>query len=201
MTNQQSEKITRSKITEALLRSGYLLESRVESKLRKQWGYVEANPTYVDPDTGKSREFDLFAMSMQRAGPNQYDFVFAVLLAECINNPQPVVILTKEPLVPFLHHQEVKLAGLPVKVHDKQQQDTWERLSDFLGMEGYHHYCEGRVGTQFCSFAKKKSGRVEEWMMATHEERIMTPSAKCAMSSTIKCRRTSQTGDSTATKT
>jgi len=67
-----------------------------------------------------------------------------------------------------LHHQEVKLAGLPVKVHDKQQQDTWERLSDFLGMEGYHHYCEGRVGTQFCSFAKKKSGRVEEWM-ATHE--------------------------------
>jgi len=110
------------------------------------------------------------------------------------------VILTKEPLVPFLHHQEVKLAGLPVKVHDKRQQDTWERLSDFLGMEGYHHYCEGRVGTQFCSFAKKKSGRVEEWMMATHEERIMTPSAKCAMSSTIKCRRTSQTGDSTATK-
>ena len=108
MTNQQSEKITRSEITEALLRSGYLLESRVESKLRKQWGYVEANPTYVDPDTGKSREFDLFAMSMQRAGPNEYDFVFAVLLAECINNPQPVVILTKEPLVPFLHHQEVQ---------------------------------------------------------------------------------------------
>jgi len=155
-------------MTGALLRSGYLLESRVESTLRKQWGYVEANPTYVDPDSGKSREFDLYALSAERAGPNEYDYIFGVLLAECINNPQPIVIMTKEPLVHFRHHEEVKLAGLPVKVHDKEDADQWERLSDFLGMEEYHHYCKGRIGTQFCSFTKKKSGRTEEWM-ATHE--------------------------------
>ena len=153
---------------EALLRSGYLLESRVESELRKEWGYVEANPTYVDPDTGKSREFDLYAMSVARAGPNEYDFIFAVLLAECINNPQPVVIMTREPLVPFLHHEEVKLAGLPVKIQNDKEPGSWEQLSEFLGMENYHHYCRGRIGTQFCSFAKKKSGRGEEWM-AVHE--------------------------------
>src|SRR5260370_13409497 len=107
-------------------------------------------------------------MRTERAGPNEYDYVFAVLLAECINNPQPVVIMTKEPLVPFLHHEDVKLAGLPVKIPDKQQPGKWERLSDFLGMEDYHHYCNGRIGTQFCSFTKKKTGRLEEWM-ATHE--------------------------------
>jgi len=155
-------------MTEALLRSGYLLESRVASKLRRQWGYVEANPTYVDPDTGKSREFDLLALSVRRAGPNELDLIFAMLLAECINNPQPVIIMTREPLVPFLHHEEVKLAGLPVKVGNQQEPEGCERLSDFLGMEKYHHYCKGRIGTQFCSFLKKKSGRGEEWM-ATHE--------------------------------
>src|SRR6266571_4670404 len=58
--------------------------------------------------------------------------------------------------------------GFQVKIHDKEQPDRWQRLSDFLGMEDYHHYCKGRIGTQFCSFTKKKSGRAEEWM-ATHE--------------------------------
>ena len=113
VTDPQNDKITRAEMTGALLRSGYLLESRVESKLRRQWGYVEANPTYVDPGTGKSREFDLYALNAERAGPNEYEYIFAALLAECINNPQPIVIMTREPLVPFLHHEEVKFAGLP----------------------------------------------------------------------------------------
>ncbi len=153
---------------EALLRSGYLLESRVESKLREVWGYVEANATYPDPETGKSREFDVYAMKTNKAGPDDYDFLWGVLLIECINNPQPLVILTKEPQAGFLHSQEIKMAGLPVKIPDGKLEDRWQGLVDFLKMEDYHHYCKGRVGTQFCSFAKKKSSRTEEWM-ATHE--------------------------------
>jgi hypothetical protein len=168
MTNQPSDKITRAEMRDALLRSGYLLESRVESQLREHWGYVEANATYPDQETGKSREFDLFGMAAHRAGREDYDFLFGVLLIECINNPQPLVILTKEPLVGFLHHQEIKMAGLPVKIPNKGQHNGWQRLSEFLAMKDYHHYCNGRVGTQFCSFVKKKGGRVEEWM-AIHD--------------------------------
>jgi hypothetical protein len=154
---------------DALLRSGYLLESRVESQLREHWGYVEANATYLDPGTGQSREFDACATIAENAGPNEYDFLFGVLLLECINNPQPLVVLTKEPLVPSLHHEEVKIAGLPIKVPDKKRRNGWRRLSDFLGMKNYHHYCRGRVGTQFCSFVKKKGGQVGEWT-AKHED-------------------------------
>lgn len=164
----QVDKITRREMREALLRSGYLLESRVESKLLEGWGYVQANATYPDPETGKSREFDLYAMNANRAGPDDLDFLFGVLLIECINNPQPLVILTREPLVGFLHSQEIKMAGLPVKVPYEGKNDEWQQLIDFLKMENYHHYCKGRVGTQFCSFLKKKSGNVQEWM-ATHE--------------------------------
>jgi hypothetical protein len=32
----------------------------------------------------------------------------------------------------------------------------------------YHHYCKGRVATQFCSFLQKKSGKKNEWI-AIHE--------------------------------
>jgi len=168
VTNPSSDKITRLEMRDALVRSGYLLESRVEASLRELWGYVEANATYPDPETGKSREFDIFAMTVHQAGPDDRDYLFGVLLVECINNPQPLVILTKEPLVGFLHHEQVKMSGLPVKVPDEKRQKGWQRVSEFLGMADYHHYCKGRVGTQFCSFAKKKSGRVEEWM-AMHE--------------------------------
>jgi len=168
MTNPPSDKITRAEMRDALRRSGYLLESRVESLLREHWGYVEANATYPDQETGKSREFDLFGMIAHQAGPDEHDFLFGVLLIECINNPQPLVILTKDPMVGFLHHEEVKMAGLPVKIPDEERHNGWQRLSEFLAMNDYHHYCSGRVGTQFCSFAKKKSGRDGEWL-AMHE--------------------------------
>jgi hypothetical protein len=35
-------------------------------------------------------------------------------------------------------------------------------------MKDYHHYCQGRVATQYCSFSEKKSGSQREWF-ATHE--------------------------------
>lgn len=167
MAPRTPDKISRAEMKAALVRSGYLLESRVESTLRQHGGYIEANCTYPDPETGKSREFDLMAMMARNAGPDEFDFLFIVLLIECINNPQPFVILTKEPLVGFLYHEEVKMAGLPVKIPGGGDHVQWTQLSEFLGMEKYHHYCRARVGTQFCSFVKKKSGG--GWM-ATHDD-------------------------------
>lgn len=171
MMTQANDKVTRAEMKDALLRSGYLLELRVESKLREFCGYAEANATYPDPETGKSREFDLFGLTAHKAGVSDYDYIFGALLVECINNPQPLVILTKEPIVGFLHHQEVKMAGIPVKIPNEKWHSGWEQLSNYLGMENYHHYCKGRVGTQYCSFVKKKNSDKklpDEWM-AIHE--------------------------------
>jgi hypothetical protein len=88
-------------------------------------------------------------MTAKQAGPHGRDFAFAVLVVECINNTQPLVVLSKDPVVPFLHHQEIKVAGLPVKVPVTRH--GWLGLSDVCKMQEYHHYCRGRVGTQFCS--------------------------------------------------
>jgi hypothetical protein len=45
-------KITAAEMTDALSRSGYLLESRVARMLRSKWE-IQPNWTYPDPETGK----------------------------------------------------------------------------------------------------------------------------------------------------
>ena len=94
----------------------------------------------------------------------ELDFVFNVLLVECVNNPQPLVLLTKKPQVGFLFHEDVRLAGLPAKLFD-QQTGRWATLQEVLRLNKFHHYCTPRVATQFCSFARKSGS---DWM-ALHE--------------------------------
>ena len=162
-------KISLEETKEALLRSGYLLEHRLETVLRKGGYYIEANEAYPDPETGKPRELDIYAINAVKAGPEEFDFIFSVLLAECVNNPQPIAFMTKRPQVGFLHHQEVRLAGLPVKVQNAKRYKSPDSLPEYLAMEKYHHYCKGRVSTQFCSFTEKKRQGGTEWM-AAHED-------------------------------
>jgi len=162
----EPEKIVLKDARNALLRSGYLMEHRLETVLLSRGYYAEANEAYPDPESGKSRELDIFGMQALRAGPGDFDFIFTVLLAECVNNPQPLAFITKEPVLGFLHHEDVALAGLPVKVPDGRT--TWRSLPDYLGMDKYHHYCKGRVATQYCSFVLKKK-QPTEWM-ATHDD-------------------------------
>ncbi|MFX1563389.1 MAG: hypothetical protein ACFFDP_08790 [Promethearchaeota archaeon] len=173
---------TRGEIKDAILRSGYLLETRIEELLREQWGFVEANSVYLDSITGKTRELDIYTLRADKAGPDEYDFLFTSLLIECINNPYPLICFTKEPLMEFLHHENVKLAGLPTKIleaaipkkksesdsTEKEDEETWLQLGDYLGMEDYHHYCKGQIATQYCSVAPKKSKSKKEWV-ALHE--------------------------------
>lgn len=159
-------KITKAQVRNALLRPGYLLEYRVETILRENGFYVEANSTYPDSATNKSREIDLYALIGHKFS-RDYDILFNALIIECVNNPQPLVFLTKEPQFSEMYLDSLKLAGLPVKIYLGGKEQVWESLRDYVHMEKFHHYCRDRIATQFCSFAKKKSGE-NEWM-AQHE--------------------------------
>lgn len=141
-------------MVEAIRKSGYLIEQRVAGVLAKHGYYVETNPAYPDPETGKSREYDISAMAGVRIAKKRMDFIFPVVVSECENNEHPVVFFSTEPPVPFLHHQEVKCSGVPVQFWDGQR---FVRLSDFLHLEKYHHYCKGPVATQYCSFHRKSN--------------------------------------------
>jgi hypothetical protein len=163
MTNSGTINLTDAK--EALCRSGYLLEFRVERALERCGYYVEANTVFPDPITSKSRELDLFAMGGAKVSRRD-DFIFPILLVECVNNPQPLVMFTKNPVTRFLYHHDFKLSGLPVKVQSRNRRDEWISLTEFLHLEKYHHYCRNRVATQFCSFTRKSSS--SEWL-AQHD--------------------------------
>ncbi len=165
--------ISKDEIADALLRSGYLIEYRIEDVLRGQGYHVSANTTYPDPITRKPREIDLSAIIAERAGPKDKDWIFAECLIECVNNPYPLAFITKEPEVPTVHVYDILVSGLPAHVRRKGGKSIawsqWSRVAEYLGMEAYHHHCAGRIATQYCSFAPKKGTRPVEWM-AWHEE-------------------------------
>ncbi len=149
---------------DALLRSGYLLEARIAAIFDDLGYYVEANAAYLDPITNKSRELDIYALGATRIS-RDLDFIFPVLLIECINNPQPLALLTKEPQIGFMYHEDMKLAGLPAKILLNMKRDKWESLPEFLHMDKFLHFCKSRVATQFCSFSQTKDSK---WI-AAHE--------------------------------
>lgn len=82
-----SDRISRKEAREALLRSSYLLESRLETVLGDNYYYAEANSAFPDPYTKKFRELDQYALTPSRAGPDESDFSWTNLLIECVNNP------------------------------------------------------------------------------------------------------------------
>ena len=58
-----SSRILKKEMQEAIKKSGYLIEQRVESVLQEGGYYVDANPDYKDLSTGKTREYDISAIT------------------------------------------------------------------------------------------------------------------------------------------
>ena len=87
------EVISLEEAVEALRRSGYLLEDRIDSLLRSQKYFTVPNAAYPDPNTGKSRELDIRAHSIAFRTDRQVYGVMHELLIECVNNPQPVILM------------------------------------------------------------------------------------------------------------
>jgi hypothetical protein len=139
-------KISHDQIRDAVRRSGYLLEYRIEQVLGRYGYMVEANQAYPDPITGKSRELDISAIRPEFITSDYRNMIWPRLLIECINNPQPIGFFTKNPGAPTAHIYDLKFSGLPVKVKVGKH---WKKLSDFLDMEQYHHHCKGRIATQY----------------------------------------------------
>ena len=157
--------ISTKQMREAIKRSGYLLEQRIEPILAEEGYYAQTNTAFLDADTGKSREIDISALSGFQVFKKGIDFIFPFILCECENNAQPVVFFTKESIISFMHHEQVKVSGIPVKFWQK---DGWVSLSEFTGMEKFHHYCKGSIATQYCTFQFKKDKT--SWFALHNEE-------------------------------
>jgi len=171
--NQDSPNITQKEALEALKRSGYLLESRLESILRQHEFRVETNSLIPDDITGRSREVDIWAgcARCNEFGPNKEGQLFLELVVECVNPPQPIAFITKDRPDPLFEQKDfwdaLKLVGNPpepaMPVHN-----MWSWLNSSLDLERFHHYWPGRISTQYCSFSKKRGS--SEWMAHHRDE-------------------------------
>jgi hypothetical protein len=165
MQKRPPGKITAQEMDEALKRSGYLLESRIEAYLDNRHYHVQASAPVADPVTGKSRELDLYAI-----GETDFSLsVHHVMLIECVNNSQPFAFITKEQqhLAAF-DLPCIKMAGIPAKLWTADGDVV--SLPHYLMMTDYHHYCKDRISTQWCSFSPKDKGDAAKGWMASHDD-------------------------------
>lgn len=54
---------------------------------------------------------------------------------------------------------------MPVKIW---KEDGYISLSEFAGMEKFHHYCKGPIATQYCTFQLKRGK--SSWIALHSEE-------------------------------
>jgi len=92
MTEGALQAPTPAQIISALGRTGFLLEQVVAQKLRKAGFAVAVNDAFPDPDTGKSREIDVWALTDYEV-PNSEVNVFGDVIIECKNYAAPIVLI------------------------------------------------------------------------------------------------------------
>ncbi|MBA7614162.1 hypothetical protein ES703_21425 [subsurface metagenome] len=157
--------ISPKQMKDAIRKSGYLLEQRIEPIIAESGYYVETNPVFQDPQTGKSREIDMRALAGVGVYKKEGSFIFPTLLCECENNAQPAVFFTKESILSFTYCEDLKTSGIPVKFWED---DGYVSLAEFTKMEKFHHYCKGDIATQYCTFQLKKDK--SSWIAFHSEE-------------------------------
>lgn len=173
MVTKDKDRISQTEMKDTLRRSGYLIESRVETVLVEKGYFVQANYPYLDPQLGKTRELDLFS-SFQEEGevgkqgeidPNKIG-LYGLFLIECVNNPQPIVFFSKTS----------EYYGISCSTHIIGTRPSREVLEEIdfdytkdpsFEFSTYHHYWKVPLATQYCSFTRKTSSK--DWM-ACHEE-------------------------------
>jgi hypothetical protein len=163
--NLSVPKVNESEMKEAIWKSGYLMEKRITAFLRKEGYKAVANRGFMDQETNKSREYDVYAykdIEVYEAG--SYG-IYPTLICECKNNAQPVVFFVQEegfePLI-----DEVRVSGIPSKIW---KGNKYVSVQEFTKVGSFHHYCKPEVpiATQCCTFEVKKG--TSSWM-ASHGE-------------------------------
>lgn len=145
-------------MSKALLRSGYVLESRIVHALVQNGFFVEPNQRILDPTTGKSREIDLVTELWDSVHEKSHFktrvCVTVHFVCEVKNNPYPIVLLTELPFSPALETWDSLHESRTGFFRDEHLDPSF---FDFL-TDGQKPY------TQYCSFKPKKTGKDSEWL-------------------------------------
>lgn len=155
-------------VREALQRSGYLLESRIVRALSDGGFFVEPNVAVLDPRTGKSRELDMLAEYYEHDRDHPNVSVKTHFAIEALNNPFPLVLLTRHPgslngdIETFLRYGTTPEPNLFM-----ESLDLWE---DKVGFDAPRY-------SQYCALTRKKQN---DELMASHPDDFYSTLLKLA---------------------
>lgn len=98
--------------------------------LLKEYGYyVIPNYSFIDLETGQSRELDIWAMAVQAITRRDFEFIFPILLIECKNLQAPLVFFTQKEIPIKELIGDIHLSGIPKEIERK---GSIYGLSEFL---------------------------------------------------------------------
>lgn len=163
------QKIDDDEIKAALERSGYLLEYRTSQVLDGRSWRTVSNYVYTDPATAVTRELDVVGTYSFRLKDNMGS-IEAVMLAECVNNPQPLAVFQRSGGISGADAFALRTGGNISYILDKPG-GIWQQTLTAADARSWHHCCGRPFASQFCSFDKKKSsGSAKDWpWKASHD--------------------------------
>lgn len=157
--------ISSPEMKDAIKRSGYLIEQRVEEILQREGFYPRSNETYPDPITGKTREIDIEASYYNRFSLKRGHINFKIVI-ECENNPYPVVFFSKEINKHATNYGHLMYSGLPTH-YQKKSKKYFYMIEDLMESRELEIVKKIKEATQYCSFNRKNEN--SKWF-ATHNE-------------------------------
>lgn len=173
--NRSSHVLTADQMKDALKRSGYLMEQRVEHFLKKQRFRIATENYFVDQDTKKLREMDLIAEKEDtalRSEKRKFGGMFTYkLICECENNPNPVIFFLSKTKEPYRGEGLIS-SQIPYSFAEKgatKPDYIWgDTPFNSRSVIKEHHLSRAEIATQYCSFTPKDKNRPEEDWIASH---------------------------------
>lgn len=172
---REPHKLTDDQMKDALKRSGYLLEQRVEHYLKKQRYHISTENYFVDHDTKKLREIDLIAEKEDIAYPSpkrKYGGKLTYkLICECENNPHPVIFFLTKAKEPY-RGEGLIYSHIPYSFAEKnaaKPSTVWgDSPFNSRSVIKEHHLSHFPIATQYCSFTPKDKNRLQDDWIASH---------------------------------
>jgi len=159
-----ADKISLQEMAEAINKSGYLIEQRIEYLLLQNGYDVQTSDAYFDEETEKGREIDLTAVKYGSPDALEKHCLIPHLIIECENNAQPIAFFRNNQS-PTFKYEDIKISGVPLTVSGVSD-DYYEKvvpgpmpIDEYLHFMGFHHYGFSSEYTQYCSFQLTKSNQ------------------------------------------
>ncbi len=161
-------------LDDAIARSGYPLEQRVEATCHEMLLEVSANAPMTDPVSGKARETDFFA---RWAEPQTTDrmricpSIIAELYIECVRTETPLIFYEK-PSTYVECGAMPTLFGFPLYLEDPPGSSGFGRLEDYAEVSWWSTRPD--VATQWNGFERKQDKKGQPYFVTSQRHDIHT---------------------------